>query len=464
MLRSPASLFAICLLVTSPVHAGSIVQFQWAVEPMIGTGNSSAHGVVTDHSGNTLFCGTFTDTLVLPTGALRATGETGPGNADVFLVKQSPNGTVLWARHGGNSTLGSNEVGYDVAVDPAGNAYVTGEYSGASPTSFGSFQIDDTGGGAFVVKYDPDGTVLWATSVSTTGVGNAVATFGSSLVYVFVGGFPTSSVKKLDPANGNELASWDFTGLMFDQSQELSVDGSGDVISSGTFYATVDFDPGPGTSNLVGDANGDGFIVKHSSTGALLWARQLTSTGSDNVSSHAIGPNDDVYFSGSAGDAVSIGTATALAGGVVGRLNSDGVPQWLRNAVSDFSGSPLDLAADVVSVDEAGSYYITGPGLFGGGTIGAFTIPSALHFHVVKYAPDGSVTYAKFVTAGSPNNPEALLVHSSDFFHVVGWAVADQDFGGITLDDINGSPRSAPFVAQLGVAQQILWPRPSTPG
>ena len=85
MRRFPASLIALCLLVAPAAHA-QVPSFQWASQPLIGTGQSSAHGLAMDHSGNMLVCGTFTDTLTLSTGTVLATGPNAPGNTDVFLV------------------------------------------------------------------------------------------------------------------------------------------------------------------------------------------------------------------------------------------------------------------------------------------------------------------------------------------------------------------------------------------
>ena len=256
MLRSPASLLAVCLLVSSSAVAGTVVpQFQWAVQPQAITGQSSAHGLAMDFSGNTFVCGTFTDTLTFTTGTLGAIGGHAPGNADAYLVKYSTNGAALWARNGGNNTQNALDVGYAVAVDPSGNAYMTGEYLGGagSATSFGGTQIDNEGGGTFVVKYDSDGTLQWAKSLTEGGVGNSIATSGSDLVYVFVGGFPTSSVYKLNTSDGSVADTWNFNNFLPDQILKVSVDVSGNVIISGSFMTTVDFDPGAGTSNLTAD-------------------------------------------------------------------------------------------------------------------------------------------------------------------------------------------------------------------
>ncbi|WP_278491534.1 SBBP repeat-containing protein, partial [Methanococcus maripaludis] len=65
------------------------------------------------------------------------------GKYDIVTIKYAPNGTRLW-----NSTLdfgATSEVGYSIALDNGGNAYVTGR-----------------GNDNFVtIKYAPNGTRLW---------------------------------------------------------------------------------------------------------------------------------------------------------------------------------------------------------------------------------------------------------------------------------------------------------------
>ncbi len=454
MPRLRASLLAICLLVSSPGHAGApLPLFQWAVQPLAPTGSSSAWGVTLDHSGNSFVCGTFTDTLTLTTGTLRATGDTPAGNTDVFLVKYGPNGDALWARNGGNSTVGSLESGYGVAVDPSGNVYMTGEYGGAAPTSFSGITIAASGGGTFAVKYDSLGAIQWATSLASFEAGFGIATSGSSLVYV-VGGGASSSIRMLNAATGAVLDTWSFAGLVQYPDMKISVDGAGNVIFSGFFYTgTVDFDPGPGTSNLTPDVNGDGFMAKYTAMGTLLWALKLTSSGQDAIKSHALAANGDIYFSGAVEAAATIDTVAAAAGQVVGKINSDGRALWMRVKTFQFLGSDYDLYADRIGVDNTGDYYITGTGLaLGGGTIGGtYTIPGTNHFHIVRYDPAGAVTYAKFVTAGSSFvTPRALAIHGPDLYHVVGQFAGDATFDSHVLTDINNIPRPSFFIAQVG--------------
>src|ERR1041385_7322857 len=63
--------------------------------------------------------------------------------------------TWQWARE-----EAANGEGYGLACDNSGNVFVSGGTSGAAV--IGTFTSPTTGANAVLVKYDPDGHVLWA--------------------------------------------------------------------------------------------------------------------------------------------------------------------------------------------------------------------------------------------------------------------------------------------------------------
>ncbi len=83
----------------------------------------------------------------------------------------------------------SSDYGQRVAVDAAGNSYVTGEYYSPSIT-FGSTTLTNAGGyDLFIVKYDVNGNVVWAKSAGGTNsdFGRGVAVDASGNTYIVVG-------------------------------------------------------------------------------------------------------------------------------------------------------------------------------------------------------------------------------------------------------------------------------------
>lgn len=119
-----------------------------------GTGNW-AGGVTVDAAGNAYMTG-YTNSSPFTVGAATVTTA---GASDMFIVKFDAAGNVVWAKCAGGSAL---DFGQAIAMDPAGNVYVTGSFTSLS-ASFGSAILTGTGNGdVFVAKYDASGNALWA--------------------------------------------------------------------------------------------------------------------------------------------------------------------------------------------------------------------------------------------------------------------------------------------------------------
>ena len=86
--------------------------------------------------------------------------QTTVGNGDAFVTELNPTGTALVYSTYLGGTDGNN--GNGIAVDTAGNAYVTGTTESTDfPTTPGAFQTTYGGDGdAFVTKLNPTGTAL----------------------------------------------------------------------------------------------------------------------------------------------------------------------------------------------------------------------------------------------------------------------------------------------------------------
>src|SRR5205814_8754446 len=83
------------------------------------------------------------------------------GAGDAFVTKLNPTGSALvYSTYLGGS---SSDAGSGIAVDAAGNAYVTGGTGSTDfPTTIGAFQTTKGGGfrDAFVTKLNPTGSAL----------------------------------------------------------------------------------------------------------------------------------------------------------------------------------------------------------------------------------------------------------------------------------------------------------------
>lgn len=212
---------------------------------MHGGGFSSATDIEVDDLNNIYVAGYFSaDTVDFDPGPGLAPvpwmGMSSNGHHDGFLAKYDSNGTYQWAKSiASYDVVGCN----DVAVDPQGYSYLAGSFrnatvvfdSSTSLTNFGWTEI-------FLAKYDPDGQVVWAHSISGPAYD---APHGLAL-----------------DAIGNLYVGGEFGGL-------------------GALYGTgpTDFDPGPDTFMLYplfhNGFAGNGFIAKYDTGGIFLWAGSI---------------------------------------------------------------------------------------------------------------------------------------------------------------------------------------------
>jgi hypothetical protein len=109
------------------------------------------------------------------------------GIQDAFVLALTEDGVYRWSRTFGASGF---DYGNDVAVDDAGNLYVSGYFEGTADIDPGGGTL--TGQGSrdiFIVSYDRDGVVRWQKSFGGAGCdeGRGVITTGST--FYFTGAF-----------------------------------------------------------------------------------------------------------------------------------------------------------------------------------------------------------------------------------------------------------------------------------
>lgn len=170
-----------------------------------GGGNDEVYGLALDSTGNVFISGYFGGNATFGSTTLNASGK-----SDIFLTKLNPNGTVAWTRQsGGLAGDNSSQLG-NVAVDGAGNIYLTA----TSPydATFSSLVTTGLGGDdALVAKYDRTGNIVW------------VQRFGSF---------------------GN------------DSNRALAVDTAGNVLTGGGFGGNALVD-----GAFLGNSGGDGYLA-----------------------------------------------------------------------------------------------------------------------------------------------------------------------------------------------------------
>lgn len=190
---------------------------------------------------------------------------------DIFVAKFDSSGGTLWSNQLGG---GSSQHGTSVATDSAGDIVLTGSI--ASQVNFGCGALDYTTGETVIaVKLDGvtggcgwnksfDGTITdKGTSVAIDGAGNVVLTGHFSGPVKFENGpLPNAGdrdifLAKLDP-NGTPVWSKPFGGLDDDVGNSVATDGVGNIVLTGQFRGTVNFE----SKVLTSPGKGDIFVAK----------------------------------------------------------------------------------------------------------------------------------------------------------------------------------------------------------
>jgi hypothetical protein len=263
------------------------------VKKSTGAINEGFACVTTDSNGNVFAGGSIiSDTADFGLGPI-----TNNGYADFVLVKYDASGTPLWMKNGG--ALG-NDIVYNMTTDASGNLYAMVSFQSPSVT-FGSYTINNTATVPFLdvlltydvalVKYDPNGTVLWAkkigglktensTSVTcdasgtvyvTTFSGSQTLTVGDASVSTTPNNLIGSVLAKIDP-QGNTLWIKRFGNDTVYDNFNLTApvfDVSGNLYVSGRFTSeTLTIDTTTYTNSTPGAQ--DAFIVKLDPSGTIL--------------------------------------------------------------------------------------------------------------------------------------------------------------------------------------------------
>jgi hypothetical protein len=247
-----------------------------------GTGPDRSGAVAVDSGGNVFLTGYMSVSsggVDFGGGALFSAG--GP---DVFLVKYSSGGAHVWSkRFGGAGT----DMGMAVGTDSLGNVVVVGSFDGT--IDFGGGPLTTAGGrDLFAARFSPAGQHLWSKrfggtsnedvrGVAVDGAGDVFLT-GQFLGSINFGGptltsagFEDIFLAKLSGVSGGHVWSKRLgSSSAPDAGYGVAVDGAGNVAITGFFAGLVDFGGGGIMAQVY-----DIFVAKYSSTGAYLSARRF---------------------------------------------------------------------------------------------------------------------------------------------------------------------------------------------
>ncbi len=326
---------------------------------------------------------------------LTLAGETNAGSTDAFIQKYDATGTLLWTHQFGSVNA---DAVHSVWVDADASILVAGR-AGTLP--------GQTGSGAFIQRYDSDGTLIWTRQFGTGGADTALSVAVGSDGSILVAGRTSGAlagqtaqgdsdafVQKYD-ADGTLVWTRQFGTTNFDEATAVSVDG-------GTGAVLV---AGRATGALVDLGATGTFLRKYFANGTHDWTQQFSTGGSVGASAVVVDDVGRVFVAG--GTRVALPGQTSIGGsdGFLQMYDLFGVLFWTRQF-----GTSVDDYVSSVTVDAAGDVLVAGavssflPGqTYAGGAGDAF---------VQQYNSSGTLTWTRMF--GSLGNDYAASVSATD--------------------------------------------------
>lgn len=239
---------------------------------------------------------------------------------DIFIAKYDTAGNFIWAK--ALNGLQGDYVG-DIEVDNNGHFYITGGFYGDldfDPSENEAIVTTSGGQYIYIAKYDSDGNYIWAKTMQGDG----------------------------------------FNCQGFD----LSLDSELNIVITGRFSNSVDFDPS--ASEYILTANSGSihfFIAKYTNNGNLMWAFSGGSSQNTEGTSLAIDSNDNIFLTGVFYGAVDFdpsANSSYLSAThydiFLAKYNADGEYQWAKK----IGGNGWYSRAYKVLVDSLQNIILTG--------------------------------------------------------------------------------------------------------
>ncbi len=273
----------------------------------------------TDSDGNTYITGTFSSTTDFDPGP-ETYNLSSKGGQDIFVMKLDKNGRLLWVFSFGST--GAEEVGRSIAIDPWGDVCVTGYFENTVDfdPSENIYNLTSKGGqDLFVLKLSAQGEFRWARSAGSAD-------------------------------NDVSLA--------------LATDSEGNIITTGWFHDSVDFDPGSGEHKLTSNGSIDTFVWKLDKDGNFVWACSAGGPDGDHGYDITTDRLGNIYVIGNFVDAAvdfdpSPGVFLLTAeshDAFVWKLDKDGNMVW----AGQIGGPGIDQGQGGIAVDKDFNVYVTG--------------------------------------------------------------------------------------------------------
>jgi hypothetical protein len=314
----------------------------------------------------------------------------------------------------------------DITVDQSGNVYAVGVLYDTADFDPGPGVVNLIGQfDNFICKLDSNGALLWVKAIKTA---------------------------------------------VYENTNSIAVDNSGNVYVSGQFRNTCDFDPGAGVFNLISNGTTDAFVCKLNAFGDFVWAKSAGGIGFDRAVDMALDASNNVYLTGSFEGTADFDPGSSKADltahasfydAYIWKLDANGNYVWAKSV-----GGTADVISYSLAVDNRGVVYTTG--MFGGAVDfdpgpGAVTIKGDSvnrSIFVLKLSSGGLFSSVKPVHGSGYKDVRGITLDKSGSIYVTGefTKVIDFDPGDSTHKLSSADPFSYDaFICKLDSNSSFIW-------
>jgi len=410
---------------------------------------TGSEGIAIDSAGAAYVTGYTASTDFPLVNPIQATQS---GSYDAFVTKINPAGSaIVYSTYLGGSDY---DYSYDISVDSAGNAYVTGYTASPDFPLINPLQDFLKGGSdAFVTKINSAGSAFYYSTylggndydygqgISVDSAGNAYVTgltpssdfpIINPVQWAFGGGTEDAFVSKITPTGSALVYSTYLGGTDFDSGNSIAVDSTGAAYVTGS-TTSPDF-PLINPLQAILDGGSDAFITKINPTGsALVYSTYIGGMNFDLGHDIAVDNTGAAYVTGSttSQDFPLLNPAQWIFGGIEDAFVTKITPTGSALVYSTYlGGSDLDEGFGI-AVDSAGTAYVTGytwsndlplvnpiQDVMGG----------AFDVFVTKINPSGSnLIYSTYLGGGASEIGNSIVVDSVGAAYVTGYT-SSSDF------------------------------------
>jgi hypothetical protein len=412
--------FFYCLIFISLLGKAQKPLLQY-IKNIGGSGNNIGDPLITvDNSGNIYTTSYFNGTVDFDPG-VGINNITSIGTNDTYISKLDNLGNLIWVkRFGGPGAT----YAHGITIDGSGNIYINGYFSNTT-------------------DFDPN-----------TGITNLTSNGGNDVF-----------ISKLD-GNGNLIWVKSIGGISDELGKSIAVDASGNVIATGTYSGTADFDPSAGITNLTSAGAGDIFVLKLDVTGNFMWAKSMGGSSSDFPGAMNLDALGNIYTTGQYEATADFDpsanifnlTSSGAEDIFISKLDGNGNFIWAKS----IGGISTDIAY-AIGIDALDNIYTTG--YYSGtvdfdpnaGTSNLISVGGDDIF-VLKLDNNGNLIWTKSMGGSGLEYGKTLTLDNNGYIYISGLYNGTADFDpNIGVSNLVPNGIFDVFISKLDASGNYVW-------